>query len=142
MNDATTDVAEGMPMQTFASCGKDTSGTVIPYAQCILVSSLPGSQTIGQSEIVRSNILDYIHNNIAVYANTNADHAAGYSIFALENTFAAPAGAFGLSNAANITVQEPWYIGFNSTNTPYDPYYNEEEGIKLWQGFAAIITNE
>jgi hypothetical protein len=133
LSDTGSDVMPNLPMQSFSPCAKG-----IPYASCILVSSLPGSQTIGQATVVRSSILDYVRNNIQVYQKTNAEHAVGYSIFALENTSTAPAGAFGVAENPNITVQEPWYIGFNFPNNP-DPYYNKDDVDALWKGFAGII---
>lgn len=130
--DAAHQVVSGLSMQAFSSCGSN-----IPYAQCILVSSLPGSALIGQPGVLRSTTLDYVRNNIIVYQDTNQAHAAGYSIFALENAWTAPAGAFGQSNAANITVQEPWYIGYHFPNNP-DPYFNQADINMLWQSFAEL----
>lgn len=130
--DASHQVVTGLPMQAFSPCGPNT-----PYAQCILVSSLPGSASIQKPAVVRSTIIDYVRNNISVYQDTNQAHATGYSIFALENAWTAPAGAFGLSSAANITVQEPWYIGYHFPNNP-DPYFNQEDISILWQGFADL----
>jgi hypothetical protein len=118
-------------MQTFSQCA-----TNLPYSSCILVSSLPGSQKIGQASIVRSNTIDYIRNNIAVYQDTNALHSVGYALFALENSTTAPNGAFGNSTNPNITVQEPWYLG-TTFNNSMDPYYDKTSVNQFWQTFAS-----
>ena len=120
-------LVDGEAMQLFSHCG------TVPYAQCILISSLPSSD-MGQQGIKRATIPGYLHNNIAIYEDTRA-YEVGNSFFAMENSNTAPAGAFSDAAAPNTAVQEPWTMGLNIADNK-DPYYNPEMVNQLWQNIA------
>jgi hypothetical protein len=136
-----------VPVQTFSHCGNQMgSSESIPYAQCILVSNIPG-KGVGDQDVKHPVSIDYAKNNLQVYAST-IQHQTGYSVFALETPAAATSGAFGSATIPNKNVQEPWYIGYNytpSTNPkdgePYDPEYSPQASDQEWQAFATVINN-
>lgn len=136
-----------VPVQTFSHCGNQMGNSEsIPYAQCILVSNIPG-KGIGDQDVKHPISIDFAKNNLQVYAST-IQHQTGYSVFALETPAAATSGAFGSATIPNKNVQEPWYIGYNytpSTNPkdgePYDPEYSPQASDQEWQAFATVINN-
>lgn len=115
---------ESVPLQTFSHCGNNASGQQIPYAQCIMVSGLPGKGS-NDASINHPDALAYAGNNYGVYASTKANQA-GYAVYALQNPGTATQGAFGETSGSNLNVQEPWYIGFNYSGARHDPAYNAQ----------------
>ena len=129
---------ESVPLQTFSHCGNNASGQPIPYAQCIMVSGLPGKGS-NDASINHPDALAYAENNYGVYASTKANQA-GYAVYALQNPGTATQGAFGETSGSNLNVQEPWYIGFNYSGTRYDPAYNAQSNTNEWSKFGAFIN--
>lgn len=133
----------GIPVQTFEHCGESTSGAIIPYATCILISNLPGAVTSGANNLFQPPTQSaYVAAILPIYSSTIA-HSPGYSFFALEtpatnNPLIASSAE---SPPANGSVQEPWYSGFNYPNeSPEDPYYNPTANLQQWESTAAIIN--
>lgn len=122
-----------LPLQEYHRCKAN-----MPYSECILISSLPGSID-SSTPIVRDNAIAYVNANQSIYSKTVL-HDVGYSVFALETAFTAPAGAFADGTKINAAVQSPWYIGWMPSGI--DPQYNKSISNSIWQGFSQTMKQQ